>query len=196
MNYEPDMELIASDGATIVYKDIAGFPGYRVGNDGTVWTRYRRGGRGKGGRGSGMILGNEWKQMKPQWTGRNLTHLNVMLSKGGKQYHHYVHHLVLEAFVGPRPDGMQACHNDGNACNNTPQNLRWDTIASNRRDAVRHGTHGTLTHSDDAVLEIRKLQAQGMRQCDIVRKVGLPQTYVSAVMRGKIRNHVQPEASQ
>lgn len=53
---------------------------------------------------------------------------------------HYVHTLVLEAFVGPRPDGMEACHRDGNPLNNRASNLRWDTHRANVWDAIRHGT--------------------------------------------------------
>lgn len=52
-----------------------------------------------------------------------------------------VHVLVLEAFVGPRPEGMACCHNDGDGQNNTLANLRWDTYSSNNHDLVRHGTH-------------------------------------------------------
>jgi hypothetical protein len=50
-----------------------------------------------------------------------------------------VHCLVLETFVGPRPDGMEACHNDGDRRNNRLTNLRWDTSRSNSLDIVRHG---------------------------------------------------------
>jgi hypothetical protein len=53
----------------------------------------------------------------------------------------YVHHLVLETFVGPRPDGLEACHNDGNHGNNRLDNLRWDTRSSNFHDQVKHGVH-------------------------------------------------------
>lgn len=52
-----------------------------------------------------------------------------------------VHNLVLEAFVGPRPDGYVACHDDGDPYNNHLSNLRWDTYSSNNRDLVRHNTH-------------------------------------------------------
>lgn len=52
-----------------------------------------------------------------------------------------VHILVLEAFVGPRPDGLIACHNDGIHLNNRSSNLRWDTYSENLRDQVRHGIH-------------------------------------------------------
>lgn len=52
-----------------------------------------------------------------------------------------VHSVVLEAFVGPRPDGHQACHNDGSRTNNHVSNLRWDTVSANQYDKVAHGTH-------------------------------------------------------
>lgn len=52
-----------------------------------------------------------------------------------------VHALVLEAFVGPRPTGMQCCHRDGDPANNRVENLRWGTISENQLDRVRHGTH-------------------------------------------------------
>lgn len=52
-----------------------------------------------------------------------------------------VHQLVLESFVGPRPEGMQACHGDGVGTHNHLGNLRWDSISENQFDRVRHGTH-------------------------------------------------------
>ena len=66
----------------------------------------------------------------------------------GKRDRRYVHTLVLEAFVGPRPAGCEACHNDGDVYNNAVTNLRWDTASANQRDRVKHGTHhwGSRTH--------------------------------------------------
>jgi hypothetical protein len=49
--------------------------------------------------------------------------------------------LVLTAFEGSCPPGMEACHNDGNPFNNRRTNLRWDTRSENTFDMVRHGTH-------------------------------------------------------
>lgn len=50
-----------------------------------------------------------------------------------------IHSLVAEAFIGPRPDGLETCHNDGDSHNNRLSNLRYDTISSNRKDTVLHG---------------------------------------------------------
>lgn len=52
-----------------------------------------------------------------------------------------VHTLVLTAFVGPRPDGMECCHGDDDPANNHVGNLRWDTKSANQLDCVRHGNH-------------------------------------------------------
>jgi HNH endonuclease/NUMOD4 motif len=53
-----------------------------------------------------------------------------------------MHRLVLEAFVGPCPRGMQCCHKDGNRANNKLENLRWDTQKKNEQDKKCHGTYG------------------------------------------------------
>lgn len=52
-----------------------------------------------------------------------------------------IHQAVCRAFHGPPPFvGAQACHNNGNLLDNTPGNLRWDTVKENALDRVRHGT--------------------------------------------------------
>ncbi|QPO16649.1 HNH endonuclease [Mycobacterium phage KashFlow] len=67
-------------------------------------------------------------------------HLMVSPSKDGRQKVEYIHHLVMLAFSGPRPDGMLVCHNDGDPANNRLDNLRWDDQFGNMRDTLSHGT--------------------------------------------------------
>ncbi len=52
-----------------------------------------------------------------------------------------VHHLVLLAFVGPRPEGLEACHGNDVPDDNNLSTLRWDTRSANCLDSVRNGTH-------------------------------------------------------
>lgn len=68
------------------------------------------------------------------------------------QRHAYVHHLLLAAFVGPRPADMLACHRDDVGHHNAVDNLYWGTPAQNRRDfQANHaavGQAGMHTASD------------------------------------------------
>lgn len=67
-------------------------------------------------------------------------HLFVYLSDGsGGKRGFLVHRMVLEAFVGPCPDGMEALHWDDDPFNNKLTNLRWGTRSENMRDKVRNG---------------------------------------------------------
>jgi hypothetical protein len=67
-------------------------------------------------------------------------YMHVGLSSNRIQRGHKVHRLVLEAFVGPCPEGMQCRHLDGNPSNNRLENLCWGTPIENWDDKVRHGT--------------------------------------------------------
>lgn len=125
---------MAENDSTVEYRDVQGFPGYRVGSDGSVWSEFQKTVGRKFGR-----SGN-WRMLKPKPSRGG--YLRVQLYRDGKSVYRCIHHLVLEAFVGPRPDGMEACHDpDPTPANNALANLRWDTRSNNNADKIKHGTH-------------------------------------------------------
>lgn len=63
----------------------------------------------------------------------------VCMSKENKRRYFRVHRLVLETFVGPCPEGMEVCHNNGNPADNRLTNLRYGTKSENAQDIIRHG---------------------------------------------------------
>src|SRR5699024_5494412 len=65
----------------------------------------------------------------------------VALCKNGKQTTKWVHRLVAEAFLGPAPDGMEACHRNDDCQDNRPENLYWGTRSDNLNDMVANGLH-------------------------------------------------------
>jgi hypothetical protein len=80
------------------------------------------------------------------------------------------HILVLEAFVSPRPAGLQGLHWDDNADNNVLSNLRWGTPSDNVYDQVRNGRHSRANrthcingHSYDAINTY--IRPNGRRAC-------------------------------
>ena len=90
------------------------------------------------------------RPMRPSYTNSGNYPL-LILSRNGKQTGKYVHHLVLEAFVGPCPEGMEARHLDGNSYNPDLTNLCWGTSSENKFDEIHHGTHaeGSRTRCDN-----------------------------------------------
>lgn len=85
--------------------------------------------------------------------------------------------LVLTAFVGTKPQGMEGCHYDGDPTNNTLSNLRWDTRSANTKDVVAHGTNASTrkTHCPQGhLLEEGNLVlgalARGHRHCLICHR--------------------------
>lgn len=66
----------------------------------------------------------------------------------------YVHRMVLEAFVGPPPDGTKISrHLNGDPSDNRLTNLAWGTQAENVDDAYRYSaaTMGRLLERMSAI---------------------------------------------
>jgi hypothetical protein len=107
---------------------------------------------------------------------RNKVRLLVNLSKNGKIYRRNIHRLVLEAFVGSCPAGMETCHNDGNPLNNRLWNLRWDTHRNNEKDKIKHGTsnRGEKSHLHKLNLsDIKKIRKLYKTKKYSTRKLGI-----------------------
>lgn len=109
---------------------------------------------------------------------------------------HRTPRLVLTVFVGPCPDGMECCHNNGDETDDSLSNLRWDTHSSNLMDRRQHGTAvngeqvhtSKLTRSD--VLEIRRMRARGLFLRDIARRFSVTETMISLIARRRNWQHV------
>lgn len=164
---------------TVEYREIPGWPGYRVGDDGSVWSRMKLGRPGG--------LGSVWRQRKPS-KAKAYGHCYVVLSMDGVSATFLIHRLVLEAFVGPCPPGMECCHNNGNSSDNRLANLRWDTSKSNKADMVRHGTsaRGELAPwsklTESQVIEIRRLCDSGLvSQYQIANLYGVKRPLISKI---------------
>lgn len=97
----------------------------------------------------------------------------VTLKSNGRRKTYHVHRLVLDAFVGPLPDGLVSCHNNGDPQDNRLANLRYDTPSANNFDKVRHGkdhntnkTHCPAGH-EYTPENIRPVNGRKWRQCII-----------------------------
>lgn len=110
-------------------------------------------------------------------------HLSVSLGKAlGSRT---VHSLVMLAFVGPPPDGMEICHGDGDPSNNRLTNLRYDTRAENCIDEYRLNRSPRVKLTDDQVREIRKKADGGAGTIELANQYGVLPSIISAVRHRK-----------
>jgi hypothetical protein len=171
----------ADNTATVDYRSIPGFPGYRVGNDGSVFGSSKRG-------------SHDWYLLKP-WSDKD-GYLSVALKNEDGYKHFRIHRLVLALFVGECPDGMVAAHNNGNRSDNRVGNLRWDTQAGNIADKVAHGTsqrgerHGMARLRESDIVEMFTLANSGLFAREIAPQFGVRPVTVKKILSRSLWSHV------
>lgn len=97
-------------------------------------------------------------------------HLHLTLWSQRRSKAVFVHWVVAEAFIGPRPADLEIRHLDGNAGNNRAINLAYGTSSENEIDKVRHGTHQNsrkthCPHGHEYSAENTRRDSKGHRWC-------------------------------
>jgi hypothetical protein len=169
----------------VAFKDVLEFPGYCIGDDGSPWSRrIRRAG----------WMSEKWRRLKTSPNKRGYG--RVVLCRAGIMRKVMIHQLVLEAFVGPCPPGMECRHLDGNPRNNRLGNLAWGTKTENRQDQFRHGTalvggtHPQAKIGDDQVAAIIERLRTGDSLAKIGSEFGVTGTLVRLIGMGLTRQSV------
>jgi len=156
------------------WKDVVGFEGiYQVSNFGNV-------------------INTTTNKIKSQCINKKDNRPFLALWKNNKCKICRPHRLVLEAFVGKCPEGMEGCHNDGNAFNNHLSNLRWDTPKNNHADKIKHGTTNRGERCGTAKLTLEQVQA--IRKDDrlqriIAKEYNIAESMISRIKNGKRWQH-------
>jgi hypothetical protein len=120
----------------------------------------------------------------------------VSLCGGRPPRRESVGRLVLLAFVGPCPPGMECCHANDDPWDNRLENLRWDTRRANVADARRNGrlALGERRHNAQlraaAIPHIREAYAAGVKSPDIASRYGVAPHTVRDAARGLTWAHV------
>lgn len=129
-------------------------------------------------------------------------HVNVCMYRNGVRTYRFLHCMVLEAFVGPCPAGMETRHLDGDPKNNWLGNLKWGTPQENARDSIIHGTFARGERSGVAVLTendvryIRRARLLGATYPQLAKMFGIHKVSVSAAARGLSWGHLdEPTAN-
>lgn len=168
-------------------RPITDFPGYGVSSDGRVW-RIVQPNDGPGAKRTAPY------ELSP---GSNPGGYKIVgLVRDGRCYGRQVHRLVLEAFVGPCPDGHQGAHNDGDNQNNDLSNLRWASASENQADRTKHGTHmwgqmNPRTALADTDIPFIRSYPQSRRVSAFLAKVyGVKRAVISKIRTGETWRNV------
>lgn len=118
----------------------------------------------------------------------------IHLWKENQRHVDTVHAVVLAAFVGPRPEGKDGCHNNGVRNDNRLANLRYDTRSGNHADKVAHDTHQRGERSPNARLSnadvhVLRHQREGIPKEDLAAEFGLSADHLRKVRSGARRVH-------
>ena len=118
----------------------------------------------------------------PMWCGhKRKQYAVVRLCRAGQYKDCRVHVLVLEAFIGPRPPGRLALHENDDSQNNALPNLYWGTHKDNAADA--RFTNSKLTREQADSIRIRR--TIGDRGADLAREFGVSQQLVCDIYKGR-----------
>lgn len=117
----------------------------------------------------------------------------VALCKDGKSETRRVHRIVLEAFVGPRPEGMECRHLNGDKFDNRLENLTWGTPEQNTEDTVKHGARvvgEAVYNAKVKETDVRAIRASKAPLKALVADYGLSMAQVSRIRNGHRWRHV------
>ena len=77
----------------------------------------------------------DWKGIRRPYLSGSHDHPKVAIPYGGSKF---VHRVVAETWLGPRPKGLVICHFNDNKLDARLANLRYDTTLGNAKDRVRN----------------------------------------------------------
>ncbi len=160
------------------WREVPGYPGYRVSSFG----------RCSGPR-KAILKASPRRGGYPQ----------VGLYKSGKKKCIRVHVLVALVFLGPKPEGFECCHLDGDKQNNWWTNLNYVTHSENESHKRLHGTHiegerhgGAKLTEDNVkyILENYRWRDVGFGCAALGRKFNVANSGISRIVHGRIWKHI------
>lgn len=178
--------------SSVEYRPIPGFHGYEVGDDGSVWS-YRIRNGGVRNTPNKLRQYTERGQRGPRYF--RAPYKRVSLTVNRRQVLIHVHKLVLLAFRGPCPSGMESRHLDSNPSNNRLANLVWGTKEENGSDRRQLGRsrgsrNGRAKLTEQQVAEILQRYSRGETQYQLADAFGVSQSLLSLITRREAWRHV------
>ena len=162
-----------------IWRPIAGYEGlYEVSSHGRVRSLDRITSHGHRRRGT---------MLRP--SANRTGHQKVRLCRKADVQSFLVHRLVLEAFVGPCPEGMICCHGPNGVLDNSVDNLCWGTKSKNSgEDRLRDETDNRGTKHAMAKLtewQVINILADNRPYQKIADDYGVSKPTITAIKTGR-----------
>ena len=167
-------------------ENLPNYPSYHITNDGVLYSRKTQ---------NGLGVSLTWRRRRYflNHDGRKTYWLQ---DKHKRRARASAHVLVMEAYFGPRPQGLSVCHNDGNYLNNNISNLRYDTAKGNAADKILHGTLLRGEQIPQSVLKEEQIYilfdmaAQGVSNADLSRHFKVSPSAIGKIIRRRDWKHI------
>lgn len=164
-----------------IWKDIPGYEGrYQVSNMGRVKSLERK------------VRSVNWYSHKEFWrtvrerilrpSSVRTGHLYVVLGHGKSGVP--VHQLVMRAFVGNPPNGMEVRHLNGDPADNRLENLKYGTRTENILDVFYQGKRWRKLSMND-VIYARFALFCGFPDKQIAEELGVAASTVASIRKGR-----------
>ena len=166
------------------WKPIPGYDGYEVSDFGNVRSLFKKGNHKEKRSQVARLL-----KAVPGRRGGGYQTVSIK-PPGGNYRHHAVHRLVMLAFVGPCPEGMEVAHLNGDNTDARLSNLAYVTHRENESHKREHGTLGMGERNSQAklqgwqVAEIKYLAGKSVPQGKIAALFDIDHKQVSAILNG------------
>lgn len=164
------------------WRPVPGFPGYEVSN-------------------LGRVLSRKYKRPRVMASAPNSSgYRHVTLFREGRGKTFKVHGLVAAVFIGPRPDGHEVRHLDGDRLNNRLENLAYGTHSENMFDRVAHGRHPFVgrTHCSrghEFEPETTRLRGPGQGRCCVLCRREIQKAFKARRRAGRLATAAGTESA-
>lgn len=148
------------------WHEIPGFPGYYASR-------------------KGEILGKHGEPLKQRRLRDGYT--NVCLYTPNRKGNQKTHALIARTFIGPRPEGHQINHKNGNKADNRVQNLEYVTQSDHLQAEFRKNPYRRnvkLTFKD--AQEIRHLLKKGVDKRQLAKQYAISERNLQAIKNNQI----------
>lgn len=158
-----------SDRSAIEWAEVLGWPGVKASRD-------------------GRVLGPSGRILKPYVSPSG--HLHVLIRLGGraaKARKLRVHHAVLLAFVGPRPEGALGRHLNDIPDDNRVENLAWGGPVDNAADRRSNRGYPTAREAGSPLTpqDVAAIRADARPSRVTAEAYGVSHTTVQKIRRGE-----------